>query len=172
MQIPGQHPISSEQKTPGYGPGVHRNILSRLCCLLRSIPPIQPQGEGAPGLTSQGRVGDRSQPCFATTSPTPLWWLREAQPLTGTIFPTEEHDSPSWNGGNLPLVSASPPPTKPGSAQPPRLLQDFSPDHSDTHRGNAACARATRRQCRGRSLPAAPRGSETTPARGAGRSPG
>ncbi|CAI9160204.1 unnamed protein product [Rangifer tarandus platyrhynchus] len=65
-------------------------------------------------------------------------------------------------------IRNTPPPTKPGSAQS-RLLQDFSPDHSDTHRGNAVCARETRRECRGRSIPAATRGSETTT--GEGRKP-
>lgn len=63
-------------------------------------------------FTSQGRVGDRSQYYFAKKKKkarlSPLWRLQEAQPLKGTIFHTEEHFSPFWNGGNLPLVLVPP----------------------------------------------------------------
>lgn len=62
--------------------------------------------------TSQGRVGDRSQYYFAKKKKkarlSPLWRLQEAQPLKETIFHTEEHFSPFWNGGNLPLVLVPP----------------------------------------------------------------
>ena len=77
-------------------------------------PPDSAPGRRGPrtSFTSQGRVGDRSQPCFAKKKKkaplSPLWRLQEAQPLKRTIFHTEEHFSPFWNGGNLPLVLVSP----------------------------------------------------------------
>lgn len=125
--------------------------------------PFENHPDSAPGrrgprinFISQRRAGGRSQPCFAKKKKaplSPLWWLQEAQPLTEQFFIPRNISVP-FGGGNLPLVLVSRPVT-------PHLLSSRAA-HSfrvsvsflttATPAEETRYARATRRECRRRSI--------------------